>query len=177
MISVILLLSIVLPSFAAQGPCDIFASGGTPCVAAHSTTRALYATFSGALYAVQRVADSQAKDIGLRTPGGVADSAQQDSFCATSACIILKIYDQSGNNNHLLIAPQHVGRNGTDKPANATRDRLMLGGFPVYSAFFEGGMGYRQDNTTGVATGDEPETIYMVTSGVHYNNRCCFDCE
>ena len=23
--------------------------------------------------------------------------------------------------------------------------------------------------------GDEPETIYMVTSGTHYNNECCFD--
>ena len=29
---------------ATQGPCDIYAAGGTPCVAAHSTTRALYGT-------------------------------------------------------------------------------------------------------------------------------------
>ena len=27
---------------ATQGPCDLYAAGGTPCVAAHSTTRALY---------------------------------------------------------------------------------------------------------------------------------------
>ena len=27
-----------------QGPCDIYAAAGTPCVAAHSTTRALYAS-------------------------------------------------------------------------------------------------------------------------------------
>jgi hypothetical protein len=26
-----------------QGPCDIYAAAGDPCVAAHSTTRALYA--------------------------------------------------------------------------------------------------------------------------------------
>ena len=39
---------------AASLPCDIYASGGTPCVAAHSTTRALYASYSGSLYQVRR---------------------------------------------------------------------------------------------------------------------------
>ena len=39
------------PSQAATtGPCDIYSSGGTPCVAAHSTTRALYGAYSGSLY-------------------------------------------------------------------------------------------------------------------------------
>ena len=47
----------------------------------------------------------------------------------------------------------------------------MVGGHPVYAAYFEGGMGYRIDNTSGVAKDDEAETIYMVTSGTHYNNR------
>ena len=28
-------------------PCDIYASGGTPCVAAHSTTRALFGSYTG----------------------------------------------------------------------------------------------------------------------------------
>ena len=40
--------------------------------------------------------------------------------------------------------------------------------------YFEGGMGFRQNSTTGVAVDDEPETIYMVTSGTHYNGHCCF---
>ncbi|WP_248963865.1 arabinofuranosidase catalytic domain-containing protein [Sphaerisporangium perillae] len=35
---------------AASLPCDIYAAGGTPCVAAHSTTRALYGTYNGPLY-------------------------------------------------------------------------------------------------------------------------------
>ena len=35
------------PAAAATLPCDIYASGGTPCVAAHSTTRALYAATTG----------------------------------------------------------------------------------------------------------------------------------
>ena len=43
---------------AAQGPCDIYAAGGTPCVAAHSTTRALYASYNGPLYQVGRLSDA-----------------------------------------------------------------------------------------------------------------------
>ena len=46
---------------------------------------------------------------------------------------------------------------------------------PVYGAYFEGGMGYRNDNTRGVATQDMPQSIYMVTRGDHYNGGCCFD--
>ena len=38
-------------------------------------------------------------------------------------------------------------------------------------------MGYRAQNTTKVARGNDPETIYMVTSGTHFNAECCFDCE
>lgn len=45
----------------------------------------------------------------------------------------------------------------------------------MYGALFEGGEGYRIDNTSGVAKNDEPETMYMVTAGNHYNDGCCFD--
>ena len=37
------------PAAAASLPCDIYAAGGTPCVAAHSTTRALYQVQRSAL--------------------------------------------------------------------------------------------------------------------------------
>ena len=57
---------------------------------------------------------------------------------------------------------------------NATADPLFVNGHKVYSAYFEGGMGFRNQDTNGIATGDEPETIYMVTSGTHYNGGCCF---
>ena len=42
-----------------------------------------------------------------------------------------------------------------DAPTNATADPLKVGGNAVYSAYFEGGMGYRIDNTTGIAVDDE----------------------
>ena len=35
-------------------PCDIYAAGNTPCVAAHSTVRALFGSYSGNLYQVKR---------------------------------------------------------------------------------------------------------------------------
>ena len=94
-----------------------------------------------------------------------------------------------GNANHLhvigvpggLSAVGTGGRLHNDAPitgTNAPADPLFVDGHGVYSAYFEGGMGFRNQATTGVATGDEPETIYMVTSGTHFNGACCssFDC-
>src|SRR6202044_2561450 len=51
-----------------QGPCDIYAAGGTPCVAAHSTTRALYASYNGPLYQVRRLSDNAVRNIGVVRP-------------------------------------------------------------------------------------------------------------
>lgn len=51
----------------------------------------------------------------------------------------------------------------------------VLGRYPVYGARFEGLTGYRNDTTTGMAVGDQAESIFAVFSGTHYNNFCCFD--
>ena len=109
------------------------------------------------------------------TAGGYADSKAQDAFCANTFCSIRIIYDQSPHSNHLGIAPPGGAHGSKDSPVNATAERLSVGGHPVYSAYFEGGMGYRNDTTSGVAVGDEAQTMYMVTSGTHFNDRCCFD--
>lgn len=60
-------------------PCDIHTSAGTPCAAARSTTRALYASCAGALYQVRRASDSATTDIGVLSTGGYANAAAQDS--------------------------------------------------------------------------------------------------
>src|SRR5689334_23373530 len=52
--------------------CDIYASGGTPCVAAHSTTRALFGAYSGSLYQVRRWSDGATSNIGVLSAGGYA---------------------------------------------------------------------------------------------------------
>ena len=41
--------------------------------------------------------------------------------------------------------------------------------------WFDPGHGYHQDHTTGVAKGNEPESIYAVMSGKRFNGHCCFD--
>src|ERR1043166_6781142 len=92
---------------ATQGPCDIYAAGGTPCVAAHSTTRALYGAYNGSLYQVQRSSDNATLNVGLLSAGGYANAAAQDSFCANTTCVITTIYDQSGKNNHLTRGSGH----------------------------------------------------------------------
>ena len=96
-----------------QGPCDLYARAGTPCVAAHSTTRALYASYDGPLYQVRRLSDERVKDIGVVSaawpfadPGGYADAAEQDAFCASTTCLITKVFDQSPNHNDLTVAPR-----------------------------------------------------------------------
>lgn len=52
---------------------------------------------------------------------------------------------------------------------------MTVGGHAAYGVFVSAGVGYRDNTTTGVATGSAPEGTYMVTSGHHVNNRCCFD--
>ena len=92
-----------------------------------------------------------------------------------SRAALAGIFDQSPKANHLGRAPWGGASKHAEKGVNATKHKLTVGGHAVYGAYFEGGMGYRQDSTWGVATGNEPETIYMVTAGQHYNGGCCFD--
>ena len=155
-------------------PCDIYASGGTPCVAAHSTVRALYASYNGPLYQVRRKSDSKTLDIGVLKAGGLANSAAQDSFLSGTTGTISIIYDQSTKGNNLTVAP--LGQRGSaDVEANATALTLKVGGHAVYAVYVIAGVGYRNDKTSSVATGDQPEGLYMVTSGTHVNSGCCFD--
>ena len=160
---------------AAQGPCDIYASGGTPCVAAHSTTRALYAAYDGPLYQVRRSSDSTTANISPLAVGGVANAATQNSFCAGTSCVITEIYDQSGNGNNLTDAPGGGAAGGPDGLANATAAPVTVGGQPAYGVYIGQGDGYRDDNTKNIATGNNPEGIYDVVDGTHFNGGCCFD--
>lgn len=169
-----------LASLAAAGPCDIYADGDTPCVAAHSTTRALYDSYQGPLYQVQRGSDDATTEITPVSAGGVADASAQDSFCNGTTCLITVIYDQSGTGNDLTRAPPGGAAsgpqpNGYDNLASAIGAPVTLNGQKAYGVFISPGTGYRNDETTNVATGDEPEGMYAVFDGTHYNGGCCFD--
>jgi hypothetical protein len=156
-------------------------------VAAHSTTRALYASYNGPLYQVLRQSDGKTLDIGVAKPvaspapdaGGYADAAAQDKFCANTYCWIITIYDQSGKHNNLTQAP----RGGFSGPALGGFNNLPLAdmapvtimGHKVYGVLIEPGMGLREDDPKGTAVDDQAEGQYWVINGLHFNNGCCFD--
>ena len=170
-----------------KGPCDIYAAAGDPCVAAHSTTRALYASYNGPLYQVLRQSDGRTLDIGVVQPaaspvpdaGGYANASAQDAFCANTYCWITTIYDQSGKHNNLTQAP----RGGFSGPAMggfnnvpiADMAPITIMGHKAYGVFIAPGMGLRQDDPKGTAVDDQAEGQYWVINGRHYNNGCCFD--
>src|SRR4051794_1636350 len=97
-------------------PCDIYAAAGTPCVAAHSTVRALFASYNGALYQLTRAADGATHNVGLLAAGGYANAADHDAFCNGSTCAITRIYDQTARHNDLLPGPAGTAGMGADKP-------------------------------------------------------------
>jgi hypothetical protein len=168
-----------LSSLVAAGPCDIYASGGTACIAAHSTTRALYSAFSGALYQVKRGSDGATTTIAPLAAGGVANAATQDTFCKGTTCLITIIYDQSGRGNHLTQAPGGAFKgpeaNGNDNLASAIGAPVTLNGQKAYGVFISPGTGYRNNAVSGSAKNDAAEGMYAVLDGTHYNDGCCFD--
>jgi non-reducing end alpha-L-arabinofuranosidase len=159
-------------------PCDIYASA-TPCVAAFSTTRALYRAYRGPLYQVTRKSDNASVDVNV-LPDGYANAARQNTFCTGTACTITKIYDQSPNHNDLTPAPpggasRGPGPNGYDVPAVANALPVTVSGHKVYGIAVEAGTGYRNDVPKGTAVHGQPEGVYMLTSALHLNEKCCFD--
>jgi hypothetical protein len=148
-------------------------------VAAHSTTRALYSAYNGNLYQVRRESDNTTLDIGVLSAGGYANAAAQDSFCTNTTCVITIIYDQSGHGNNLTQAPpgQFNGpaAGGYDNLAFANSLPVMVGGHKVYGVYIAPGTGYRDNTTSGIATGDNAEGEYAIFDGTHYNGGCCFD--
>jgi hypothetical protein len=163
-------------SGAAMGPCDIYKAGGTPCVAAHSTVRAMLGAYSGKLYQIRNAAGTT-KDIMTLTPGGVADGASQDTFCSGTTCVVTVVYDQSGKGNDLWYqGSTMVPASTSSTPANAMKESLTVGGHKVYSLYIAPNNSYWVDaSKSGIALNAEPEGMYMVTSGKHWNSGCCFD--
>ncbi|WP_034261535.1 arabinofuranosidase catalytic domain-containing protein [Actinospica robiniae] len=159
----------------AQLPCDVYASAGTPCVAAHSTVRALYASYNGSLYQVRRASDGATLNIGVTAAGGYANANAQDVFCADTVCTITEIYDQSSDHNNLTIEGGGGANGNADVAANANAVPITVGGTKVYGVYVGPGVGYRDDSTTGIPTGGQAQGAYMVASGTHVNAGCCFD--
>lgn len=174
------------PAFIA-GPCDIFEDGNAPCVAAYSTVRLLTVEYDGPLYQVR--AGSSATntgsggtlhDIGARSDG-FADADAQDAVCASTICTISRLYDQSGNGNHLTVAKagttdggQYAGTDDFESIANA--GMLTIGGVRVYSLFMEARQGYRLAAVgAGMPQGTASQGVYMIADGTRTGTQCCWE--
>ena len=145
-------------------PCDILAAAGNPCVAAHSPTRALFDAYDGPLYNLTRP-DGQSLSVPLLAAGGFANKKAHDAFCPNKDCVISNVFDQTTNANHL--GQRH-------KLVNASQHPIQISGVDVYGMWFDPGFGYHVDKTVGVAQGNEPESIYAVLSGTHFNGGCAY---
>jgi non-reducing end alpha-L-arabinofuranosidase len=190
----VLALALVIPAFSATParaatpePCDIYASGGTPCEAAYSTTRALFENYDGSLYQVQRASDSTYLNVGLESTGGVVNVAPENSFCAGTTCTITELYDQTANANNMPISPgtscsgcsggnAGPGTDGADIGAPAEALPVYVGGQPAYGIYFDKfGTGYRDDSAKNLPTGSEADGLYSVMSSNITSGQCCFD--
>ena len=153
-------------------PCDIYEADGTPCVTAHSTTRQLYSKYNGPLYQIQRDSDGKTLDIGAVK--GYADAAAQDAFLKGTLGRITIIYDQSGKGNNLEPAGPGTFKGPDTGEFNtqsiADMAPVLINGHKAYGVFVMPGMGYRCNNAQGLAINDEPEGIYYVIDGTHYDS-------
>jgi non-reducing end alpha-L-arabinofuranosidase len=169
----------VIPAGPAPLPCEVLGNAGHECVSAHSTVRVIVKGYTGPLYQV----DSGSGTLDIGNVDGYADAAAQDQFCS-AGCTISIIYDQSGRGNHLTPAPPGSAKPTPGKPANAGTLPVTINGRAAYGILFRPGQGYRaacneckhpMPFPAGLPVGDEPQTIYMLSSQHDLINGCCFD--
>ena len=168
-----------------KGPCDIYAAAGDTCVAAHSTTRALYAAYTGPLYQVLRQSDGE--DAGYRCRAGRPERMRGICRCGGAGQVLCATHI-AGLRRSTISLPKHndltqAPRGGFSGPAMGGFNNLPLAdmapvtimGHKVYGVFIEPGMGLRNDDPKGTAVDDQAEGQYWVINGHHFNSGCCFD--
>jgi hypothetical protein len=149
-------------------PGDIAAKAGTPLVAAHSMTRALYAAYSGKLFQVRRASDGKTQDIGVTAAGGSVDMAALNTFCSGTTCSVSLLYDQSGISNDL---PQATPANQPTIAYWSTSDGAKL---PMAVTVSKQWLRNRTA-TKKIPTGSASQTEYFVVHGNYFNSKCCYD--
>jgi hypothetical protein len=166
-------------------PGDVAKAAGTPFVAAHAMTRALFASYTGPLFKALRVSDQQQKDIGSVAGTGLVDVAALNTFCAGTSCKVTTLYDQSGNGNDMWRADDPtMNQPGTNRPCDLMDIQYwqMSDGTKVPIAVETGAMWKstsqclrNRDKTKNMPTGASPETEYAIFHAQYLNNNCCFN--
>ncbi|HTQ04024.1 MAG TPA: arabinofuranosidase catalytic domain-containing protein [Polyangiaceae bacterium] len=157
----------------ASPPGDIAAQAGTPFVAAHSVTRALFAAYSGKLFLARRASDGKTEDIGTAGTGGFVDLNALTTFCSGTTCTVARLYDQTGNGNDLWQDT------ATSQPSVGSWSAADGNAYPIVVS-----KGYQwlrnRNQTKKIPTGASPQTEYFVVHGDYAGrasgtNGCCYD--
>lgn len=166
-------------------PGDVAKAAGTPFVAAHAMTRALFASYTGPLFQALRVSDNQVKDIAVVASTGLADLATLNTFCSGTSCKVTTLYDQSGNSNDMWRGDDpNTNQPGTNKPCDLMDIQYwqMSDGTKVPIAVESGAMWKdksqclrNRDKTKNMPTGAKPQTEYAIFHAKYLNNNCCFN--
>ncbi|GEM_PF-2329325 len=176
----------------ARLPGDIAVAAGSPVVAAHAMTRALFAAYDGPLFKALRVSDDQELDIGVVAPGGLADLATLETFCAGTSCKLTTLYDQSGNGNDMWRGdtPENAPMDNDEAPrlcdlmdieywemSDGTRVPVALehGWEPDLVWKSTSQCLRNRDRTNNMPRGAEPQTEYAIFHGRYVNGNCCFN--
>jgi hypothetical protein len=154
-------------------PGDIAAAAGTPMVAAHSVTRAMFAAYSGKLFQARRASDGTTSDINAVGAGGLVDLNALNTFCSGTTCTVSKLYDQAGNGNDMSQATAaNQPTVGFWTAANGSKYPMVVS------------VGYQwlriRTSVKKIPTGSAPQTEYFVVHGDNAGaaantNGCCYD--
>jgi hypothetical protein len=154
-------------------PGDIAMAAGTPMVAAHSVTRAMFAAYSGKLFQARRASDGTTQDINAASAGGLVDLNALNTFCSGTTCTVSKLYDQAGNGNDMSQATTaNQPTVGFWTAANGTKYPMVVS------------VGYQwlrnRTSVKKIPTGSNPQTEYFVVHGDNAGaaantNGCCYD--
>jgi hypothetical protein len=166
-------------------PGDVAKAAGTPFVAAHAMTRALFASYTGPLFKALRDSDKQEKDIGIVTSTGLVDLAALSSFCSGTTCKVTTLYDQSGNGNDMWRADDpNTNQPGTKKPCDLMAiDYWQMSDGTKVPVVVETGAMWKspaqclrnRDKTKNMPIKANPQTTYAIFHAKYLNNNCCFN--
>jgi hypothetical protein len=172
-------------------PGDVAKAAGTPFVAAHSMTRALFSAYKGPLFKAVRTSDNKEQDIGM-TAAGLVDAAALKTFCS-GGCKLATLYDQSGNGNDMWRGDIDSNRPSDTAALAKICDMLdieywqMSDGTQIPIALEHGwetadgmwknkGQCLRNRNKTKAMPVDaKPQTTYGIFHGKYVNGGCCFN--
>lgn len=146
------------------GPCDILAAAGTPCVAAHSVVRKMFAADTGNAFIVQRTSDSTFLNISFQQ-NSLTDVSGVPFFCVGTICNLFSICDQvtntcSGTGNNLpALGPSYTTYATITQPNGIVTPKVFTN---PNSAVFRNRANSIKSGSNAIPTGNSSTTEYMV---------------